>query len=376
MGQGPSQLDGPTTGCAAQQAVLQNKRLTSFIISFLDPCSVCQCRRTCRFWQALVTPEIWECLRSRFGLSGAPHVMSPEILSDLQCASIWMEQLLPVWDSLAQTHLEYRRFSPVISAAVAHGIPKHLRRRIWPLLVGNSIRVTQSDYDKLLASVDLESNTLRQIQMDVPRTFPATATEEFRLSLQRVMSAFVSHDVGREFGYISGMSHICGIFLIAGLSERDTCEVLLNLLPKRLLAGELIRVYPSVLTTTLRLRLPDIARHLERESITPEFYSYSWVWTGFATSLPEDTVLALWDVWLCEGDAALICAAVSLLEVYRETLPTMDFQTTILTLQGPHAPSRSFIGRVVRMLGDEALRAYVESCHVLNDLLAALLPMP
>ena len=51
----------------------------------------------------------------------------------------------------------------------------------------------------------------------------------------------------------------------------------------------------------LAVRLPRLSAHLRREGVVPTMYCSQWFITVFATTLPFEVLLRVWDIFLLEG---------------------------------------------------------------------------
>lgn len=68
---------------------------------------------------------------------------------------------------------------------------------------------------------------------------------------------------------------------------------------------EAIQLDGEILFALLRRFSPQAYRHLEKHKIDPILYMTEWFMCAFSRTLPWASVLRVWDMFLCDGNAEL-----------------------------------------------------------------------
>lgn len=69
---------------------------------------------------------------------------------------------------------------------------------------------------------------------------------------------------------------------------------------------EAIQLDGEILFALLRRVSPLAFRHLEKHKIDPILYMTEWFMCAFSRTLPWASVLRVWDMFLCDGNAFLL----------------------------------------------------------------------
>ena len=89
-----------------------------------------------------------------------------------------------------------------------------------------------------------------------------------------------------------------------------------------------------MLNELVRGKLPRVARQLEANGVAAELFATRWFVAIFANSLPIETTLRVWDVFLLEGCKVLHRVALALLRIAEpRLLECRDQQELLCTLQ-------------------------------------------
>ena len=110
-----------------------------------------------------------------------------------------------------------------LKKACRRGIPVAVRPAAWPELSGaNALRAAlgAEHYARCRAAASQEGSAaapyLKQIDLDVPRTFPEHAffqSDEGQAALRAVLTAYVAHDP--DTGYCQSLNFVAGFLLLA-----------------------------------------------------------------------------------------------------------------------------------------------------------------
>lgn len=226
---------------------------------------------------------------------------------------------------------------------VRKGIPDEMRGLVWPLLSGGRDLMIQNPgiYEQLMLYESSASEL--DIVRDLNRTFPGHIYYKQRhgpgqRSLYNVLKAYSIYD--RDVGYVQGMGFLTGILLLY-MGEEDAFWTLVALL-KGAVHAPLEGIYSEGLPLLakclhqfeglLRAQLPDLGEHLTEENIIPTMYCSQWFITVFATTLPFDCLLRIWDIFLLEGMKIVFRVGLELLRCERPDLMPLRFEKLVQAL--------------------------------------------
>lgn len=223
----------------------------------------------------------------------------------------------------------------------------------------------------------LASRTLRQIDMDLPRTHPETPIfhiPEVRSSMRRIL--YIYGMLNPKKNYVQGMNEILTPLLVVFLSDRikgTNEKELEQFLERTSLQGcfsekgldnaeadvfwaftELVNLvednfvcdHPGILRRVELLEQivtqvdPALAAHLSKVGVEFLQFSFRWMNCLLMRELPFKLVVHLWDALLAEEDGmkdvhVYICAA--MMVRFSEELQMKDFEDSIIFLQ--HLPT-------------------------------------
>jgi len=237
------------------------------------------------------------------------------------------------------------------SRRARRGIPMEFRWEVWKAAIRVGDKSVPGIYRRL---VDTDNQWTRQIELDVPRTFPEMPSfgTEYQDGLTRVLHAYANFNP--HVGYCQGMNFVAGLLLLVAhggeligpLSsemEEDIFWTFVCLMEEGGLSGFyrldflLLRRYMWGFDQLLADTLPELRDHFVKESIEHEAYLHQWFLTLFVNSLPLPIVLLFWDSVICGGDAgvthglcsgpeALLPITVSLLRLWEADLLSLRFE--------------------------------------------------
>jgi len=287
-----------------------------------------------------------------------------------ECNRTWNIEILPNWSSLSK--------SKRVKDLCSKGIPPSIRGKVWPLLAGNEIVITDELFDNLIIIAELsaerqsinldyrstdvdndndnnnndylENNqnndtlpyedrstrktlipnrtkTLVLIERDLPRTFPTLGFfhdgGDMQQSLERILQAYAC--LRPDVGYVQGMSYIAAVLLLY-MDELDAFKCLVNILNRRnnmdfyLLKKEAIDNYVKCFDYFFEEQLPLLYSHMSAEGLTSEMYLMDWNLALFSKALPLEAAARIWDCYLFEGEVFIIRAALGILKMFANIL--------------------------------------------------------
>ncbi|KER31720.1 hypothetical protein T265_02090 [Opisthorchis viverrini] len=221
-----------------------------------------------------------------------------------------------------------------------------LRRKVWPMLVG------QSDRDLLIYDDEiLKSHTSHhQVQLDVNRLdslLPPDITPEDKSATQAVLMRLIVSLLldNPNLHYYQGFHDICYIFLSV-LGENNARLLLNKILPDRFglfmeASMDSTVEYMQLIFALLGHLRPTLTKNLEAVGLGPHF-ALAWIVTWFAHVLPEmDDVRRLFDLFLATDPLMLIYLSVAVIirsdeEVQSNTSDFGMLHHTLLRLPKKH----------------------------------------
>ncbi|KAL1523088.1 hypothetical protein AB1Y20_018048 [Prymnesium parvum] len=209
------------------------------------------------------------------------------------------------------------RRTPQLRALVSAGIPIAFRGTLWPLLLDVPDRraAAPPDYYRSLlarpvppadgAAVDPiaaadQIAVVDQIKKDTERTWPRHQWLNGR-ALARVLTAWARHSP--SVGYCQGLNTLAATLLLL-MAEEMAFWCLVQLLETRIPHGYFGRTLwrchaeIEVFKVLLSRRHPRVLPLLERGGLSVELFTTQWMVCLFASDLPLETAMRVWDL-LC-----------------------------------------------------------------------------
>jgi hypothetical protein len=263
-----------------------------------------------------------------------------EINEEMQgsIARIWDQHVLPNWDAVVN--------EPRTRELWWRGVTPRSRGEVWQKAVGNELELSPASYDAALARArsleekladlpedeQLNSKELawfEAIDRDVSAVYPELNMYQhgapLHNALTNVLKAFAMYR--SDIGYVYGTHLVAGIVCML-LPPASAFVLLANLLNRPLPLAFLVhdqiamqRAYVLSLAT-LQYKYPKLHDHLTSASVGlhPEEYLDPMFRCMFTYNLPHEHVARLWDVFVFEGDKALVRGAVAILGILESKL--------------------------------------------------------
>lgn len=246
-------------------------------------------------------------------------------------ARIWDQHVLPNWDVVIR--------EPRTRELWWRGVTARSRGHVWQKAIGNDLELSEASFDAALkraASIEdkisempaeersksKEAAWFDAISRDVLITCPELVDMEkrapFQNALRDVLKAYSMYR--SDVGYVYGTHLVAGI-LCLHLRPADAFVALANMLNRPLPlaflvhdAGAMARAYDLILST-LKYKFTKLHDHLTSSAtgMRPEEYLDPMFRCLFAYNLPVEHVNRIWDIFVFEGDKALIRTAVAIL---------------------------------------------------------------
>jgi len=261
----------------------------------------------------------------------------------------WMTGLLPSYVPGSRPPWKMEHFW-------RQGLPPRVREVLWPLAIGNVLRITPELYEIHLRQaadarrVDEASaanvlvtlseprkshgreQSTKCIPFDLPRTFPTLAFfseggplhQDWRSILEAY--TFFRPDIG----YVQGMSYLAAMLLLY-LPAYPAFVGLCNLINTPSVLG-LYRLEPRavecrslVFQRLCAAQMPTVAHRLFNEvDLRPEQFLLEWFMTLYAKCLSIDVASVIWDLFFLDGEVVLYCTALALLRMSEQRLLSED----------------------------------------------------
>ncbi|KAF8072845.1 Tbc1d2 [Scenedesmus sp. PABB004] len=224
---------------------------------------------------------------------------------------------------------------------VRAGVPPTLRPWVWTAVSGAGAKAAAAPLnhfaDMASAGAAPGARWLADIDADLDHSFPAHAllqAPDGRAALRRVLAAFSAHDPA--VGYVRGMNAIAALLLLAA-NRRGTARRPPPARGHRRTASERARARAAAgaqerghgvemlaLRELLTKKLPRLAAHLDALDADVSMFATDWFLTLFATSLPAETVMRVWDSVFFEGAKVIFRVALALLQAHEPALLACD----------------------------------------------------
>ncbi|GFS69020.1 USP6 N-terminal-like protein [Nephila pilipes] len=235
--------------------------------------------------------------------------------------------------------------SEKVRSRVYKGIPNAVRGEVWGRLLGiPQIKIEQEGkYEEMVQQARLHSTDIKQIDLDINRTFRNNIMFRERFnpkqqSLFQVLSAYSIYNT--EIGYCQGMSQIAGLLLMF-MNDEDAFWALSVLMTdrKHAMHGFFIPGFPKLKRfqehhdKLLSKYLPSLKKRFEKFSIHSSLYTLKWFFQCFLDRVPFTLTLRLWDAYILDGEVILTAMSFTLLKLHKKTLLKMEMDEMIEFLQ-------------------------------------------
>ena len=263
------------------------------------------------------------------------------------------ESLNRIWHYYADNSTDITTIDKRVNDLCWRGISPNLRGKVWQRAIGNPLGLTVQTYEKALKRAEgIKSRTSDQLDRDeksMGRWFTditrdaETAFPQLNLfqrqaplwqDLVDVCEAYACYR--SDVGYIYGIQLIAALLLLQLSTPSDAFILLANCLnrpvPSAFQTGETTttsRVYNHAIST-LAIKLPRLHEYLfgslEQGGLgfRGEEVFEPMLRTIFSNGLDVDRLCRVWDIWIFEGDRALVNAAVALLSSLQPQLFDMQ----------------------------------------------------
>jgi hypothetical protein len=164
------------------------------------------------------------------------------------------------------------------------------------------------------------------IQKDIPRTYTVAKFGEHELYQVLIALAYVKPSIG----YCQGLNFVAGILLLVLQSEEVAFWLLLGMMHKYHMETLFMQGVPDLplrehqMQYFMKNYLPDLHLHLRKAGIGSELFLSKWVMTIYASYLPLNTLLHVWDCFMVQGWKAVFKVGIAILRELKPELMSGD----------------------------------------------------
>lgn len=272
-------------------------------------------------------------ITDRFGFLHEEDLPAPSVLEEkqkqqeLERVEKWLK-MVKKWDKYKNSEKLVKR--------VYKGIPLQLRGQAWALLLDIEKVKQDGKYEKMKQQARNFSTEIKQIDLDVNRTFRnhIMFMDRFGVKQQALFHVLAAYSVyNTEVSYCQGMSQIAAILLMY-LNEEDAFWALSQLLTnnKHSMHGFFIPGFPKLHRfqahheLILSKMLPKLKKHLDKEQMTTGIYTTKWFLQCFIERTPFTLTLRLWDIYILEGEKMLTSMAYTVLKLHKKRLQKLQLE--------------------------------------------------
>ncbi|TDH69429.1 hypothetical protein CCR75_008957 [Bremia lactucae] len=314
----------------------------------------------------------------------------PVVQEDMQEKEEELRRIKKLWRTRVLRGWETNRATPLAHALWRQGIPPSIRAQVWPLAIGNKLKVTPEMFHiyrrraaayKRTIATPLDGgreHTVALIDTDLPRTFPTfklfDASGPYYAFLQELLETYAWYRP--DLGYIQGMSYLAAMLCLHMPQDRYLAfQCLANLLVNEhlftfyLLDVDLARVYYTLFDAFLQTRNARLLTHFRAIGIhSCSMYLMNWLQTLFLQVLPLETAARVFDNFLLDGTVFLFRTAMAIHELLAPQLLEADMEGVLPLLQH----NIMFHDTWHQHVSEQALFATIATIAVPSEIYAAL----
>ncbi|TFK56884.1 RabGAP/TBC [Heliocybe sulcata] len=252
------------------------------------------------------------------------------------------------------------------------GVPDRWRGAAWELFTARYSKTGKREMERWAEEyregLDKASSYDVQIDLDVPRTISGHIMFRTRYGSGQRSLFHVLHSFSlrcSDCGYCQGMGPIAATLLCYFDPEKayaclvrlhDSYEMHTIFQPG--FPGLMESIY--VQERIMQEMMPGVYEAFKKHMISTSSYATKWYITLFANSVPFQTQLRLWDVFLLEGYDIFVIVAISIVWVYRDhiTSNSASFETVLSLLSSFFVPEdeNALLSWISKVLDDRKLR--------------------
>ncbi|KAL3270938.1 hypothetical protein HHI36_021443 [Cryptolaemus montrouzieri] len=189
------------------------------------------------------------------------------------------------------------------------GIPMSIRPKAWLYLCGGRILMEKypNKYDDCLRDMG-DQKCIDDIKKDLHRQFPTHEmfSSDDKPGIQELFNVLKAYTIQNpKIGYCQAQAPVAA-FLLMHMPAEQAFWCLVSVSDKYLEnyyspSMEVIQRDALILQGLLKKVCRPAYKHLKEVGLEPMLYCTEWFLCAFTRTLPWDTLLRVWDVFLCEG---------------------------------------------------------------------------
>ncbi|XP_041651890.1 USP6 N-terminal-like protein isoform X2 [Cheilinus undulatus] len=248
---------------------------------------------------------------------------------EIERAEKWLK-MVKKWDKYKNSDRMVKR--------VYKGIPLQLRGRAWALMldVERAKKDNEGKYEKMKEQARLYSSEIKQIDLDINRTFRnhIMFMDRFGVKQQSLFHVLAAYSVyNTEVSYCQGMSQIAALLLMY-MNEEDAFWALSQLLTNQRhgMHGFFVPGFPKLQRfqahhdQIISKLIPKLKKHLDKEQMSAGIYCTKWFLQCFIDRTPFTLTLRLWDIFILEGERLLTAMSYTILKIHKKRLLKMSLE--------------------------------------------------
>ena len=200
----------------------------------------------------------------------------------------------------------------------------------WEEKFENKLGLDESDYNKILSTINNEENkdnhNFKCISLDLPRTVSKEdrlINPQFYSNLEEVLKVFVSSNGG--LGYISGMSFITKMILKLTDNNKIKTYIILKNIFENQNIKDLYNNNAQIILDRYKLlfkeKMPTLFQHFEKNEIHSEDLVHVWLKSLFAYKFEENIAEYIFKIFIYKNDFDIyIYAILSIFMIYENEL--------------------------------------------------------
>ncbi|XP_041976376.1 uncharacterized protein LOC121731103 isoform X1 [Aricia agestis] len=230
-------------------------------------------------------------------------------------------------------------------ARLPAGVPQHFRKKLWLTLAEKHLTARGIEWagaeracfrgTAMPDDTELSAQILKDLHRTGCSLFCGAEGRENQAMLRRVLLAYARWN--KDVGYCQGFNMLAAIILeVMEKSESDSLKVMIYLveavLPEGYFADDLrgLSADMAAFRDLLRIRLPRLAAHMDHlqkisdgggiEPPLPDVFTMQWFLTLYATWLPRESLLRIWDLILLDGNEILLLTALAIWDMLQDRI--------------------------------------------------------
>eukprot|EP00877_Chromochloris_zofingiensis_P004450 jgi/Chrzof1/14005/Cz08g20260.t1 len=269
---------------------------------------------------------------------GFPFDPTPSELSDYSSCQQYEQRRAAKWSTLAAS--QTLPSGGKLKRYLRKGVPHQYRNWVWWQISGaqRKRQAYPADYYEKMIMTGEAKVSAKQIELDLPRTFPRNAwinSTEGQATLRRVLTAYSAHNP--DVGYCQGMNFLVALLLLALDKDQEKAFwVMVVLLDDILYANTFApnlngcHVEMRALGDLIAAKMPQLHAHLQATGCDVSLLATDWYLCLFSTSLPSEAAARVWDALLYEGAKVIYRVALALLKMHEQAILARDNAGEIL----------------------------------------------